>query len=110
MTPAIPKRFLPHSFTLIIETDSGAWGSTSVDEIEVSNVRIDLEDNGPSTIFFDAKNSTPHDINFSLTGGGRKRLSVRIEDTVYLIEKIDYLYAEDILHHLEITLGNGRAA
>jgi hypothetical protein len=112
MIPAIPLRFLPHSFTLVTETDSGAWGSTSINETLVENVRIDFSEkrDGKSSalIFYDCVNSVPAGVNFTLSGGGIKRLSVRIDDREFFIEKVDYLYAENTLHHLEITLGSER--
>ncbi|MDR0987649.1 MAG: minor capsid protein [Ruminococcus sp.] len=112
MAPAIPLRFLPHSFTLIIETDGGAWGATSTEEIAVEHVRIDFRDvrDGKSSalIFYDCVNSTPAGVNFTLSGNNIKRLAVRLDDREFFIEKVDYLYAEDSLHHLEITLGSER--
>ncbi|MDR0903129.1 MAG: minor capsid protein [Ruminococcus sp.] len=112
MIPAIPLRFLPHSFTLVTETDTGIWGATSVSETTVSNVRIDFHDvsDGKSSalIFYDCVNSTPQNVNFTLSGGNIKRLAVRIDDREFFIEKVEYLYAEDTLHHLEITLGSER--
>jgi hypothetical protein len=106
----IPKRFLPHSCTLLVETDSGAWGSTSAEEIDLQFVRIDKsqsEGKGSALMFYDCVNSTPCGVNFTLTGNNIKRVCVRIDDDEYVIKKVDYLYAEDSLHHLEIILETG---
>ncbi|MDR0943067.1 MAG: minor capsid protein [Ruminococcus sp.] len=100
---AIPKRFLPHSCTLLTETDSAHWGSTAIAETELNHVRIDRSDK-TALMFYDCQNSTPLNVNFTVSGGNIKRLSVRAFDREYVIKKVDYLYAEDALHHLEITL------
>jgi hypothetical protein len=55
-------------------------------------------------MFYDCQNSTPANVNFTLSGGNIKRLSVQAFEREYVIKKVDYLYAEDSLHHLEITL------
>jgi hypothetical protein len=100
---AIPKRFLPHSCTLVTETDNAHWGSTTVAETELNHVRIDLSENS-ALMFYDCQNSSPANVNFTLSGGNIKRLSVMAFEKEYVIKKVDYLYAEDALHHLEITL------
>jgi hypothetical protein len=100
---AIPKRFLPHSCTLITETDNAHWGSTSVIETELNHVRID-HTNKTALMFYDCQNSTPQNVNFTHSGANIKRLCVIAFDREYVIKKVDYLYAEDSLHHLEITL------
>jgi hypothetical protein len=97
----IPKRFLPHSCTLVVETDSANWGSTTAEEIEIENVRIDASEK-KAIIFYDCVNSTPAGVNFTLSGANIKRLTVQAGGREYVIKNVDYLYAENSLHHLEI--------
>jgi hypothetical protein len=56
-------------------------------------------------MFYDCRNSLPAGVNFALSGDGIKRQSVSFEGRRYVIEKVDWFYAADTLHHLEITLG-----
>jgi hypothetical protein len=98
---AIPKRFLPHSCTLVTETDNAHWGSTVTVETELNHVRIDLSENN-ALLFYDCLNSTPANVNFTLSGGNIKRLRVIAFEKEYVIKKVDYLYAEDSLLRLSI--------
>jgi hypothetical protein len=113
---AIPRRFLPHSAILFTETAPDVWGNCLETETPLSHVRIDRRESvdisggrrvkkSGATMFYDCHNSTPAGVNFSLCGNGIKRQSVSFEGARFAIEKVEYLYAEDTLHHLEITLG-----
>jgi hypothetical protein len=105
---AIPLRFLPHSCTLITEHTPDIWGKCIREETALSNVRFDLslrDGNTGAIMFFDIENSTPSDVNFSLSGNNIKRQFIEFDGNEYKIIQIDYLYAGDFLHHLELTLG-----
>jgi hypothetical protein len=113
---AIPRRFLPHTATLFTESAPDVWGHCEQTETELTNVRIDRKESvgvtggrrvnkSGAVMFYDSRNSTPTGVNFSLSGGGIRRQSIGFEGRRYAIEKVEYLYAADTLHHLEITLG-----
>jgi hypothetical protein len=113
---AIPRRFLPHSATLFTESAPDVWGNCTETATELTNVRIDRRESMTVTggkrerksgavMFFDCRNSSPAGVNFSLAASDITRQSVSFEGYRYVIEKVDYLYAADTLHHLEITLG-----
>jgi hypothetical protein len=81
----------------------------------LSNVRIDRTEkttvkNGVNItesgalMFFDAHNSSPAGVNFSLSGD-IKRQYINYGGKDYRIKQVEYLYDTETLHHLEITLG-----
>jgi hypothetical protein len=103
----IPLRFLPHSCTLITEHNPDLYGNVTREETLLTDVRIELADGAVKdrgTIFFDVQNSKPAGVNFSLSGGNFRRQYIEFSDQLFAIKEIEYLYAEDTLHHLEITL------
>jgi hypothetical protein len=117
MVLAIPKRFLPHSCTLVTESNPDIWGKCTQSSVELKNVRIDLSESveikdgvqlptSGALLFYDAVNSSPTGVNFALSGHDIRRQYIDFGGREYKIEKIDYLYAADSLHHLEITLSS----
>lgn len=110
----IPKEILIHSCILKIFRISGIYGSCVLEEeINLSNVRLSLcsrtvsDANGrvvkkTGVLYYDCTFSSPENTEF-LREGCRSQLE--FEGNCYEVTRVEYVYSDSGLHHLEIGLG-----
>lgn len=111
MIPPIPRRYLPHTVTLINKLESDAWGgSTSEQRTSINFVRIEpciskkfsLSGDIPeikAKLIFDAFSSVPNDVSFE-TGD-----KVIFGSEEYVVCEVQTFYGDTSkVHHLEVLL------
>ena len=122
MIPPIPKKLLIHSAELITEFTPDKWGKASErDTFKLEHVRIEpsakhvINGNGETVqlaavLFFDCRNSTPHDVVFALKDDITNSRTVVLqkvsfEGRLYTVQTIEALYADrNRIHHYEVGL------
>ena len=110
----IPKEILIHSCILKIFRVSGIYGNCVLqEEINLSNVRLSLcrktssDVNGrvvkkTGVLYYDCTLSSPQNTEFLREGC---RSIVEFEGNGYEVTRVEYVYSDSGLHHLEIGLG-----
>lgn len=107
--PPIPINALCHSCTLCEVAEKNVWGSETIIETELTNVRIEpcsirrFSINGDipqyrAKLFYDAELSSPKNISFE-TGD-----KIRFNGKEYVVSEVEECYGLNRIHHLEVML------
>lgn len=106
----IPKNLLIHTVTLASAVSQDSWGKTVLtDPVTLAHVRVDpshsiaiSKDDKQlqltATLFYDCKNSSPHNQVFEVDN------IIVFNSKTYRIKTIEPLYDDKKLHHYEIGL------
>ncbi|MEG0897334.1 MAG: putative minor capsid protein [Ruthenibacterium sp.] len=106
---SIARRFLIHRCVLVVPCEKNDWGASAEKLVPLSFVRIDpctqfvsdktqAQIQASAVLIYDCRNSLPEGIVFA---AGQR---VRFFDGEYTVQRVEHLYDEKQLHHIEVTL------